>query len=113
MAAPDRWQTASLGESVGRRARHGYPYDLGMRFQPKRAVIGVCVILALGFAGRWAYAKWESTYGTPSCSWPLRVHGTATSGQEGLVRCYMKALVTRNTPLIRPWTVLTPVNGRG
>ena len=76
-------------------------YDLGMRFLPKRVVTAVCVILALGGAGRWAFAKWESTYGTPSCSWPLRIHGTATSDQDGLVRCYMQALVTRDTPLMK------------
>jgi len=69
--------------------------------RPKRVAIAVCVILALGLAGRWAYAKWESTHGTPSCSWPLRIHGTATSDQEGLVRCYIQALVTRDTPLMK------------
>ncbi|HET9897911.1 MAG TPA: hypothetical protein VFQ44_23525 [Streptosporangiaceae bacterium] len=29
---------------------------------------------------------------TPSCSWPLRVHGRATSEQAGLIRCYLRAL---------------------
>jgi hypothetical protein len=66
----------------------------------KRVAVAVCLIVAVGLAGRWAYAKWESTYGTPSCSWPLRIHGAATSDQEGLVRCYIQALVNRDTPLM-------------
>jgi hypothetical protein len=63
--------------------------------------VAVCVILALGVAGRWGYAKWQSTYGTPSCSWQLRIRGTATSDQEGLVRCYIQALATRDTSLMK------------
>jgi hypothetical protein len=32
----------------------------------------------------------------PSCSWPLRVRGPATSEQAGLVRCYLRALATHD-----------------
>jgi hypothetical protein len=63
--------------------------------------MAACLILALAVAGRWVYAKWESTYGFPSCSSQLEIHGTATSEQEGLVRCYLQALVTRDTPLMK------------
>ena len=28
----------------------------------------------------------------PSCSWPLRVDGPATTAQTGLIRCYLQAL---------------------
>jgi hypothetical protein len=32
----------------------------------------------------------------PSCSWPLRVRGPATSEQAGLVRCYLRALASHD-----------------
>ena len=32
----------------------------------------------------------------PSCSWPLRVRGQATTAQAGLVRCYLRALATHD-----------------
>jgi hypothetical protein len=51
------------------------------------------VILAGLTAGAWAIVGWyERTYGTPSCSWPMRVRGTATSTQTGLAGCYLQAL---------------------
>src|SRR5262249_15316403 len=76
-------------------------YDLRMQFRPKRVAVAVCVLLALGVAGRWAYAEWEAAHGTPSCSWALRIHGTATSGPGSLVRCYIQALVTRDPALMK------------
>jgi len=50
----------------------------------------------LGWAGP---AAWEAiqTWGTPTCSWPLQVRGTATPAQAGLVRCYLRALASRDT----------------
>jgi hypothetical protein len=48
----------------------------------------------------WAgYAAWEAiqTWGTPTCSWPLQVRGTASPAQAGLVRCYLRALASRDT----------------
>jgi hypothetical protein len=72
---------------------------LGMRWSPARIAIVTCLVLAVGVAGRWVYVKVESL-GTPSCSWPLRIRGPASGGQEGLVRCYMRALATRDTSLM-------------
>jgi hypothetical protein len=37
------------------------------------------------------------TWGTPTCSWPLQVRGTASRAQAGLVRCYLRALASRDT----------------
>jgi hypothetical protein len=34
----------------------------------------------------------RSEAATPSCAWPVRVRGTATAQQAGLVRCYLRAL---------------------
>jgi hypothetical protein len=33
----------------------------------------------------------------PSCSWPLSVRGQPTAVQTGLVKCYLRALATRDT----------------
>jgi hypothetical protein len=55
---------------------------------------GTCAALAaagLAWAGYAAAAKAEG-WNAPSCAWPLRVHGTATGEQAGLVRCYLRAL---------------------
>ncbi len=56
-----------------------------------------CALLVFGLIGGWVYHKAVSIYGTPSCSWPLRVRGTATGQQAGLVRCYLKAVAEHNT----------------
>jgi hypothetical protein len=58
------------------------------------------VILTAGVGLAWAgYAGWEAiqTWGTPTCSWPLQVRGTASPAQAGLVRCYLRALASRDT----------------
>jgi hypothetical protein len=58
-----------------------------------------CAVLAVGAAtaGLWSIVDWaESVYGTPSCSWPLQVRGTATSAQVGLARCYVQALANHD-----------------
>lgn len=34
---------------------------------------------------------------TPSCSWPLRIHGEVSAEQSGLVRCYLRALAHRDS----------------
>jgi hypothetical protein len=51
---------------------------------------------ALAWGG---HAAWEAiqTWGTPACSWPLQVRGTASPAQAGLVRCYLRALASRDT----------------
>jgi hypothetical protein len=62
-------------------------------------VKAACAVLATGAAtaGVWATVAWaQSVYGTPSCSWPLRARGTATSTQVGLARCYLRALADRD-----------------
>jgi hypothetical protein len=58
----------------------------------------VIVIAGTGLA--WAgQAAWDAiqTSGTPVCSWPLQVRGTASPAQAGLVRCYLRALASRDT----------------
>ena len=47
----------------------------------------------------WAgHTAWEAiqTRGTPACSWPLQVRGTASPAQAGVVRCYLRALASRD-----------------
>jgi hypothetical protein len=58
------------------------------------------LILTAGAGLAWAgHAAWEAiqTWGTPTCSWPLQVRGTASPAQAGLVRCYLRALAGRDT----------------
>jgi len=71
----------------------------GPRF--RRSPAAWAAVLAMVGAGlAWAGpAAWEAiqTWGTPTCSWPLQVRGTATPAQAGLVRCYLRALASRDT----------------
>lgn len=62
------------------------------------AVWVVCILCGAGvvWAGQGAWAAFESR-GTPSCSWPMRIHGKPTGEQADLVRCYLRALSGRNT----------------
>jgi hypothetical protein len=67
----------------------------------QRSVVAkvTCGILAavVTTAGVWTIVDWaESVYGTPSCSWPLRVRDSATSTEVGLARCYLRALANRD-----------------
>jgi hypothetical protein len=65
----------------------------------KMAVWAASVIVGgagLAWAGHAAWVAYEHG-GTPSCSWPLQVRGTATRAQAGLVRCYLRALAARDT----------------
>jgi hypothetical protein len=58
------------------------------------------VFLMAGAGLAWAgYAAWDAlqTRDTPACSWPLQVRGTASPAQSGLVRCYLRALASRDT----------------
>jgi hypothetical protein len=50
----------------------------------------------LAWAGRAAWGAFQ-TWGTPVCSWPLQVRGSASPAQAGLVRCYLRALAGRDT----------------
>jgi hypothetical protein len=66
----------------------------------RSAVAWAAVIFVAGAGLTWAgRAVWEAiqTWGTPTCSWPLQVHGTASPAQDGLVRCYLRALAGRDT----------------
>jgi hypothetical protein len=67
-----------------------------VRFRTLTVVIAICAISLIGAVGWWAYSKAESVYGTPSCSWPVRIQGSVTGGQDGLVRCYLQALARRD-----------------
>jgi hypothetical protein len=65
----------------------------------RTAVSAVVVIVggaALTWGGRIAWETYE-TWGTPTCSWPVQVRGTASPAQAGLVRCYLRALASRDT----------------
>jgi hypothetical protein len=50
----------------------------------------------LGWGGHMAWGAIQ-TRGTSTCSWPLQVRGTASPAQVGLVRCYLRALASRDT----------------
>jgi hypothetical protein len=60
------------------------------------AAVGLMAGAGLAWGG---HAAWEAiqTRGTPACSWPLQVRGTASPAQAGLVRCYLRALASRDT----------------
>ncbi len=56
----------------------------------------VLVAGALAWAGHTAWGATQSG-GTPACSWPLQVRGTASPPQTRLVRCYLGALAQGDT----------------
>jgi hypothetical protein len=55
----------------------------------------VVVGVYLAWAGQAAGGAIEH-WGTPWCSWPVQIHGTASPAQAGLVQCYLQALATRD-----------------
>ena len=65
-------------------------------------LIWVAGLTGLVLASLGGYVAWvQITTGglptsVPSCSWPLRVRGAATSEQAGLVRCYLRALANHD-----------------
>ena len=67
----------------------------------RRAVMWVACVVVAGagavWAGHGAWAAFEKSHSTPSCSWPLRIQGKPTPAQAGLVRCYLRALAHRDT----------------
>lgn len=67
----------------------------------RHAVIWAACVLVAGagvvWAGHRAWAAFEDSHATPSCSWPLRIQGKPTPAQAGLVRCYVAALAHRDT----------------
>lgn len=48
-----------------------------------RATLTIVAAAGVVWAGRTAWAVYEH-WGTPSCSWPLRIHGKPTPAQDGL-----------------------------
>ena len=70
----------------------------GPRLRRSPAAWAAAIVLAgAGLAGA-GHAAWAAiqTRGTPACSWPLQVRGTASPAQAGLVRCYLRALAGRD-----------------
>jgi hypothetical protein len=71
----------------------------GWHLSRRTAVLAVIVVVggaALTWGGRVAWETYQ-TWGTPACSWPLEVRGTASPAQAGLVRCYLRALASGDT----------------
>ncbi len=66
--------------------------------RPRKRVMVISIALAVVVLAA-GYAAWAAFQGrnSPSCSWPLRIRGTATSEQSGVVRCYLQALAKRDT----------------
>jgi len=60
------------------------------------ALSGGAVLAAGGYLA-WGLITGGLPTSVPSCSWPLRVRGPATSDQGGLVRCYLRALAGRDS----------------
>jgi hypothetical protein len=80
--------------------------------QVRAISLAVAAVVTAGAV--WAgYAAWAAFQGrnSPSCSWPLRIRGTATSEQSGVVRCYLQALAKRDTTGLRVLLTITFANG--
>jgi hypothetical protein len=60
------------------------------------AVLAVVAVFGVVWLGHTAWAAFKNR-STPSCSWPLRIQGTPTTAQAGLVRCYLRALARHDT----------------
>jgi hypothetical protein len=71
----------------------------GPRGRQRRATWAAVVIVAGGGLAWAGHEAWDAiqTWGTPTCSWPLVVHGPANLAQTGLVRCYLRALANHDT----------------
>lgn len=73
---------------------------LRLRLRRRAVTWAACVVVAgvsVVWAGHRAWAAFESSHSTPSCSWPLRIRGRPAPAQAGLVRCYLRALAHRDT----------------
>ncbi len=70
----------------------------------RQAVTWAACVLVAGtgavWAGHGAWAAFEKSHSTPSCSWSLRIGGKPTPAQAGLVRCYVRALAHRDTAVL-------------
>jgi hypothetical protein len=56
----------------------------------------VLAVAGLSWAGDAAWGAIQ-TWGTPTCSWPLRVQGAPNAAQDGLARCYVRDLAQGDT----------------
>ena len=70
------------------------------RRRPHWFVWAAVLVGVVGLAAG-GYLVWGTTAGglpttVPSCSWPLRVRGPATTERAGLVRCYLRALASHD-----------------
>ena len=71
-----------------------------LRLHRRVAIWAACVTVAGAgavWAGHRAWAAFDSSHSTPSCSWSLRIRGKPTPAQAGLVRCYLRALARHDT----------------
>jgi hypothetical protein len=71
----------------------------GPRGSRKRLLITVAAVAVMLVAAVAWYVKANDEglpTSVPSCTWPLRVRGPATSEQAGLVRCYLRALAAHD-----------------
>ncbi len=98
--------TVNRGQAPGPRGRH--------RTRVLKWVAGLAVAVVVLAAG--GYLAWAGRAGglptsVPSCSWPLRVRGQATSEQAGLIRCYLRALARHDASalLALAYTTAGPV----
>jgi hypothetical protein len=71
------------------------------RFPFRRYPLAWSAAIVLAAAGlSWAgNAAWGAiqTWGTPTCSWPLKVQGSPNAAQAGLARCYLRDLAQGDT----------------
>jgi hypothetical protein len=59
-----------------------------------RGPLAAAVVVVLGSAGYQLFKP--SSESAPSCSWPARISG-ANPAQDGLIRCYLRALADHST----------------
>jgi hypothetical protein len=59
------------------------------------AVVSVALLALVGYKAVVAAGD-DGPTSVPTCSWPLRVHGSASREQAGLIRCYIRALATHD-----------------
>jgi hypothetical protein len=71
-----------------------------LRLHRQAVTWAACVFVAgtgAVWAGHHAWAAFDGSHSTPSCSWSLRIQGKPAPAQAGLVRCYVRALAHRDT----------------
>ena len=76
---------------AGRRAR--FPFR---RHPVAWSAVIVLAVAGLSWGGDAAWGAIQ-TWGTPTCSWPMRVQGDPNAAQAGLARCYVRDLAQGDT----------------